>query len=275
MKKHSASKALAFVLVLLMAFGVTASAIDGDPPPTPPASIDITVGQIVDVRRLAEDRGYTWPSVPYTSVQTTSSGAVNCVKHGNDWHVLYGTNVGQGSVTITVAGFEPFTVNFNVTAASNPVTIEVSMGSKDNLSLESMMAERGYTPEDVARHAYWDNFSVNGLVAHVGLLYDRGRTGYPYLFETNGNGRGQSQILYNMADGQVILVNVTIGSPPPKDLWRDIRDVLGTPFIALLTPFGLPFIVVAPLFILYFWIVGFINLGKPAKQHQVTPVLTF
>ena len=262
-------KILALVLALTMAFGVAAFADTGDAP----ASLDITVGEIVSVKQLVEDAGYAWPSIPYTDVRAEITGGVCGVQKNNgDGYILYGAKAGQGSVKITVIGKQPFTVNLNVTAAVNPVTKEVSMGSDAGLSLEPMLAELGYTPQDIARRDYWDNFSVNGLVGHVTLLY--GGSAYPHRFSTHSNGYGHSQILFNMKDGQIILVNVTIGGPP-KDPWSRIGEVLGAPFVALFTPFGWPFLIIAPLFILYYWITGFINLATPAKQHQVTPVLTF
>ena len=260
MKKHFASKALASVLVLLMAFGVTASAIDGDPPP---AALDICVGQIVSIRQLVEDAGYSWPGTPYVNVQAASSGAVNCVKHGNDWHVLYGTAVGQGSVTVTLPGTQSLSVSFHVSAASDPVVMEASMTSTASLSPAALLADAGYTPADIDKLAYWDNKSTGG--ERLEILYG---------FSTHGNGTGKSQILLNMKDGRVILINVTI-EDPPRDKWSEIREILVNPIMILFHPLFWPLILVSPIFVPVMWIMGFIGMATPTKYYDVTPVLAF
>jgi len=76
---------------------------------------------------------------------------------------------------------------------------------EEDFSIEPLLAGMGYSPDDLAHRAYWDNkvFTSQG----VGVLW--GISSVPMKYYTNDNGNGRSQILLNMKDGQIILINVT------------------------------------------------------------------
>jgi len=284
MKKHSAIKILAFVLALLMAFGVTASAVDGEdgPEPAAPTAINITVGQIVSIRQLVEDMGYAYYAdgdYKYTTVyRVECSGAINSEEDLYDAGIddsenddnrrwfIYGTRAGQGAAAICLTGIQPFVVHFNITAASKPIVKNVSILGLDNLFTEPLLAKEGYTPDDIAYRAYWDVFCVNGLVGPVGILY-----GYPspVYFDTGFNGMGESQILYNMEDGQVILINVTI-----KDSLINRLDRFELLYFSYQSTVNFPWNILVLLFAPVDWVMNwFYRLFSPT--HQVTPFLTF
>jgi len=163
MKKRFAGKALAFVLVLVFAFSVFASAIEGEP--VAQAAIDITVGEIVYVRQLVEDMGYTWPGNPRQGVRISHSGAVNVVNE--DYWTIYGEKSGQGSVTITVTGKEPFVVGFNVTAAANPLVREMSVTSSERFTITQLLENMGYVSDDIERSTHW----INKTSQNMDILY--------------------------------------------------------------------------------------------------------
>ncbi|MCL1952270.1 MAG: hypothetical protein FWF60_05520 [Oscillospiraceae bacterium] len=272
MKKHFASKALASVLVLLMAFGVTASAIDGDTPPAPPASIDITVGQIYPMEQLVEELGGSYKTaLGNRNVRGfTCSGAIRCSHFDPPVSCgVYGARVGQGSITIDF--FEGPSLSysgFHVTAASNPVVKEAGMATKDSLSLLPLLEEMGYTADDIAQAAHWDVKVEMKLT----VLY-----GGRYSYQTHGNGGAYSQILLNMTDGQIILVNVKIANP--KESWSEFWSGFGkkmlVPFAFFMHPMGWLFIPVAPVIILFQWILWLIEPLIPTKYIDVTPALAF
>ena len=264
MKKCFSIKALALVLVLATAFGVSASAIEGEP--VAQAAIDICVGQIVSVRQLAQDAGYAWPSIPYTGVHVSCDGAVTDEKHGNDWHVIYGARAGQGSASVYVSGAE-FVVDFNVTAAVNPLVYELRVSNEERFTLDALLAGAGYTADDVARYAYWDN-KTSGT---AGILFSSS----PRSFSTNNNGTGASQILLNMNDGRVILINVSVEYN--NSFGRKLLgffELLFYPVLALLTPIYNLLVLAQPLQFLSSWFHGFSEFFRPTF-YDITPVFSF
>ena len=247
-------KALALVLALTMAFGVTAFADTGDAP----ASIDITVGEIYSLEQLVTALGgaYKTPIGNTNVYKVTCTGAVRCSNE------IYGASVGRGSVEIDFhEGPNLSYSNFNVIAASHPIVKTMTVPSEGEFTLDQPLAGLGYTPEEIARCAYWDNCGINGLVGHVKILY-RWNSG---VFHTNDNGSGESQILLNMKDGQIILFNVTIKDSLIQQIDRRfpglVKDgLLRKVLVFLCTP--------ADRFL--DWLSRLIY-----PTHQVTPVLTF
>lgn len=273
MKKRFAVQSLAFVLSLLMVFGVSAPAMaeggGGTEPPAPPV-IDIRVGQIIPVRQLVEDMGYEWPDRPYSDIVTVSSGAVNCICHGNDWYVLYGASVGQGSVTISFrapvawAMIEPFAIDFNVTAASKPIVKNITVLSVDNIFLEPLLAKEGYTEGDVAQFAYWATKSISPD-PDAEILYG-GNWRNPLFYETTL--RGESQILLNMKDGQIVLFNVTAKRSVIVLFGFEIPYFLD--MSALTFPLNVLVFLVSPID----WVLNWIS-DRLFPLHDVTPALFF
>ena len=228
MKKHFAIKALALVLTLLMVFGVMVSAIE-DEPGTQSDAIDITVGEIIPVRQLVEDRGYEYTIDYNRNVHKVEcSGAVRSASgdpyfddgYYIDGECVYGAQVGQGSVTIYFFNSTPpLVVGFNVTAAAHkPIEKKISILMEDHFSIEPLLAEAGYISGDVVHYAFWDVFNVNGLSYPVEILSDCGIF-TPPEFASHHNGTGESQILLNMKDGQNILIRVTVKDSFVLSLW--------------------------------------------------------
>jgi hypothetical protein len=274
MKKRSAIKALAFVLVLLTAFGVTASAIEGDPPPTPPTEINITVGQIYPLKQLVEAFGYTYNTGVNVVSSVKCSGAVNAAEDGGIWSI-YGTAAGQGSVTINFRDRTPKIVfdGFHVTAAANPLVREMSVTTNEHFSIAPLLADLGYTPEDIERSTNWDiKISAWDWDADAAktmpILYGGGAS-----YQTPGNGRGVSQILLNMKDGQVILINLKVGDKHFS--WSGLGAALLEPLVSFLTPFGWFLIPLSPVLLPVWWIDALVRLFSPEKYHQVRPELVF
>jgi len=252
MKKHFAVKTLASVLALLMAFGVFAFAEEDGPPLT----FDITVGEIFSIGQLLEEMGYNLSHV----WKIYCSGAVyNSI---DDWdRDIYGTAVGQGIATITfrMYGMESFDISFNVTAASNPIVKEMKAPLDGYFSIEPLLAEIGYAPEDVDRYIYWVT-EVYGSVYHGQMIFDSSATRY----STCGNDNSKNQILLNMKDGQVILINVNV-TYTPAELLRWFGGAI------LMNIVIVPFIVFIPwnLYLMFGRITGLYG------WTDVTPVLSF
>jgi len=264
--------ALLLSLALSLALALPAFAEDDDPPDLP-TTINITVGQIYSPEQLAEEMGY--PAYYYNPDGSRfnniwiveCSGAVSSARGGTAydgcWQVIYGAEVGQGSVKITFNRNSPPLEfdGFNVTAATNPVVREFSMGIEDNVSIEPLLADLGYTIEDVDCLAVWDNDSTRH-----GKLYAMNTP--PYTISTHNNGTGSGQLLLNMTDGQIILFNVTIEFAPG----RILRVIRGYARIFLGTIFS-PFILLAPLLIplLLFEMIGMLFY----RPQYLPPILVF
>ena len=259
-------KALALVLALTLAFGVTAFADTGDAP----ASIDITVGEIYPLQKLVEELGGSYKTgMGNRNVRSVAcTGAVRCSDHTwPDSTGVYGVRVGQGTIRIDFFEGESLSFGgFNVTAASNPVVKQASMSSSGSLSLLPMLEELGYAAGDIALAVHWD---IKTELKNMTVLYGSGS----YRYATHGNGEAHSQILLNMADGQIILVNLKIerAKETRDDFWQKMISPIGF----FMHPMGWLLIPVAPIIILAQWILWLIDPLIPTKYYDVTPALAF
>ena len=248
MKKFIA--VLLAVTTLLCGFGLAAPVFagEGDVTPAPePIVVDICVGQIYPVRKLVEDMGleYVDDTLSSTVSRIERSGGVELFtdwgEHVKNIYYVYGTAVGQGTVTLTFRDrAQPQAVfTFNVTAAVDPVVKEVCVQSNaasllSNLKGEGSavipvvqtLAELGYTLDDVAYAAYWN---PKGYY-YDGSMHEATDGKFPDL-KISYDSVGMAQVLMNMKDGKMILINVNITADQNKSFWETFAFPFAAPFV--------------------------------------------
>ena len=266
-------KLIAIFLALTLTFTLSAPVFAGDEPDAPssaPVDIELTVGQLCPVRELVE--GMELEYFDDVSRRTLSKlevdGAVRLAVDNDYNRFVYGTAVGQGTLTLTFRDDEqlPVTFAFNVTSAVDPIVREIEVKSNlvNGFSVVPQLTELGYTLDDVEHYALW---TVRSTGSGSTTVY--GPLSSPVIY---GENIGLSQFLLNMKDGKIILLNVNL----TLDRNREIMQILFLkPAIIFLIPFFWILIPVSPIIIIYQWIVDFSNLDKPVQYHDYTPALVF
>ena len=277
MKKSHVLKTLAFLLTLLMAFGVSVSAAPGEALTTQAAPIEIQVGELISCQELL-DSSYAG----YIVLWAQGAGVGVCTLNYHGTVGVYGMQAGPATATLTIRSADgtdtqQVAVEFNVVAAVDPLVKALTVAPHSQIPVTTLLAGTGYTLADVANYAKWDT-----LVRKSGssvLVY--GPLDGLYIED----GTGESQVLLNMTDGKIVLVNITVAEEA-QGLWDQLTG-MGAWFIA---PFFLPVLAIAapafawplifaPLLAPVFWVIGIVslflpNLFGPSVSHT-QPALVF
>lgn len=249
-------KFFALLLAMLMAFGISEAGMSVSAAEEASEPIIIGLGELIPMKQLLEDRGYT--DTRHENV--SGNGIVDRVKlKNNDIYFLRGLKVGQISTSLYYNPIDlesSYSVPFKFIVVDNPnhTAAEITVTDGDHIYMEEFLAGIGYTSADVFFYEFAGR-RKGGLVFSE-YTYDK------WNVLVQGSDSTDASIYLSMKDGKSFWFDVTIlekekGEKPyvfGQNVYNWISGVVYAiaffPYFSLLIPmYALPIILLLPLYL--------------------------